>query len=172
VIRIPGQKVTLRPIHPDELDLVAAGLAGDGSGVRLSPARLRRRIERSGRFWGGRLDLGIEAERRLVGDVEARSPAGALPPGVYEIGLALFDPADRRKGYGLEATRLIVDHLFDAEEAARVQASTADWNTAMRRVLERLRFREEGVLRGFFPTAEGRDDYVMYALTRADWLDA
>ena len=46
----------------------------------------------------------------------------------------------------MEATRLLVDHLFDAEEAARVQAATAEWNEPMRAVLRRLGFAEEGVL--------------------------
>jgi RimJ/RimL family protein N-acetyltransferase len=50
-----------------------------------------------------------------------------------------------------------------------VQASTAAGNTAMRRVLEKLGFVYEGTLRAFMPAAEGRDDYVMYAVTRPDW---
>jgi ribosomal-protein-alanine N-acetyltransferase len=175
VIRIHGQKVTLRPFRPKELDpLLAAYRSPDPpAGVgRLSRDAVRRRIERSGRLVRGRLDLGIEAEGRLVGDLDARSPANAFPPGVFEIGVSIFAAGDRGKGYGLEATRLLVDHLFDAEEAARVQATTADWNAPMRALLARLGFSEEGVLRAFFPTARGRDDYVMYSLTRQEWLDA
>jgi RimJ/RimL family protein N-acetyltransferase len=175
VIRIHGQKVTLRPLRPNELDqLLAAYRSPDPpAGVRrLSRDAVRRRIEHSGRLVRGRLELGIEAEGRLVGDLDARSPANAFPPGVFEIGVSIFAAEDRGKGYGLEATRLLVDHLFDAEEAARVQATTADWNEPMRGLLARLGFTEEGVLRAFFPTALGRDDYVMYALTRNEWLGA
>jgi RimJ/RimL family protein N-acetyltransferase len=50
-----------------------------------------------------------------------------------------------------------------------VQASTAPGNAAMRRVLEKLGFTEEGTLRGYMPAREGREDYVLYALTRSDW---
>jgi RimJ/RimL family protein N-acetyltransferase len=39
----------------------------------------------------------------------------------------------------------------------------------MQKVLERLRFRREGVLRAFMPVPGGRDDYVLYAVTRGDW---
>jgi RimJ/RimL family protein N-acetyltransferase len=39
----------------------------------------------------------------------------------------------------------------------------------MRRVLEKLGFVNEGTLRAFFPAENGRDDYVLYALTRSDW---
>jgi RimJ/RimL family protein N-acetyltransferase len=175
VIQIRGERVALRPFRSDELDLLVAEYRRPDppAGIRR-PSRqaVQRRIERSGRVVRGRLELGIEAEGRLVGDVEARSPAGAFPPGVYEIGVSLFGDSDRGKGYGLEATRLIVDHLFDAEEAARVQATTAGWNGPMRAVLRRLGFAEEGVLRSYFPATEGRDDYVMYALVRDEWLAA
>lgn len=173
MIRIRGEQVTLRPLEPDDLDLLVRQYRRpDPAGVvrRLSRGELRRRIERSGRLARGRLELGIEVEGRLVGDVDARSPAGAFPPGVYEIGVVVFGEHDRRKGYGLEATRLLVDHLFDAENAARVQATTAEWNEPMRGLLRRLGFSEEGVLRSFFPAADGRDDYVMCSLTRDDWF--
>jgi RimJ/RimL family protein N-acetyltransferase len=173
VIRIPGQKVTLRPLRRDEVDRVVSSYRRTAPALGLkSPSReaIHRRVERSGRLVRGQLDLAIEAEGRLVGDVEARAPAHAFPPGVYEIGVTVFDDGDRGHGYGLEATRLLVDHLFDAEEAARVQASTAEWNGPMRAILARLGFHEEGVLRAYFPAGDSREDYVMYAITRADWL--
>lgn len=173
MIRIPGQRVTLRPLRADELDVLAEAYRRPDAGLPGAPqtrAKLRRRIERSGSVWNGRLELGVEAEGRLVGDVDARSPQTAYPPGVWEIGISLFDPDDRGKGYGLEATRLVTDHLFDAEEAARVQATTDQENAPMRGVLERLGFRYEGTLRAFFPAGGGRADYVMYAVTRDDWL--
>jgi N-acetyltransferase len=174
VIRIPGQKVTLRPLRRAELDHLVESYRRTAPALGLKPPSrdaMRRRVERSGRLVRGQLDLAIEAEGRLVGDVEARAPANAFPPGVYEVGVTVFDDGDRRRGYGLEATRLLVDHLFDAEEAARVQATTAEWNAPMRGILSRLGFREEGLLRGYFPTRDGRDDYVMYSITRADWLE-
>lgn len=175
MIRIPGQKVILRPLRTDELDRLVSSYRQMAPALGLEPpsrAELRRKVERSGRLVRGRLELAVEAEGRLVGDVEARAPAHAFPPGVYEIGVTVFDDGDRGRGYGLEATRLLVDHLFDAEEAARVQASTAEWNGPMRTILVRLGFQEEGVLRDYFPAGESRDDYVMYAMTRGDWLEA
>ena len=173
MIRIPGQKVTLRPLRRGELDLLVDSYRRTAPALGLKPPsrdEIRRRVKRSGRLVRGRLELAIEADGRLVGDVEARAPANAFPPGVYEVGVTVFDDGDRGRGYGHEATSLLVDHLFDAEEAARVQASTAGWNRPMRAILVRLGFREEGVLRGFFPAGGGRDDYVLYAMTRADWL--
>lgn len=173
MIVLPGERVVLRALRLDELDILAeAYLKADyplGGAKPPTRAQLRRRIERSGTLWNGKLDLGIEAEGRLVGDADARSPRGAFPPDVFEIGVTLFDAAERGHGYGLEATKLVTDHLFATEGAERVQATTADRNTPMRRVLEKLGFANEGTLRAFFPAENGRDDYVMYALVRSDW---
>jgi hypothetical protein len=37
-------------------------------------------------------------------------------------------------------------------------------------VLERLGWTFEGVMRGFMPNSQGgRDDYALYAITKADW---
>ncbi len=97
-------------------------------------------------------------------------PSGALPPGVFEIGIELYDEADRGKGYGGEAVRLITHHLFADHEAERVQASTDVTNAAMRRALERAGYSEEGVMRWFRDGGNGsRDDYVLYAVTKPDW---
>jgi RimJ/RimL family protein N-acetyltransferase len=131
--------------------------------------RLRKRVEHSGELVDGWLDFGIEADGRLVGDITARSPKNAFPPGVFEFGITLFEDADRGKGYGREATELMTTHLFEAADASRVQATTAVDNVAMRRVLEALGFVHEGTLQAFMPGPDGRDDYTMYAVTREAW---
>ena len=165
-------KVTLRPFRPDELDLVwAARQRHDGPIPRRSGGRerLRRKLERSGFLDRGFLRLAIEAEGRLVGEVDARRPPAALPPGVFELGIELYKPADRGRGFGTAALAQIVERLFAAEGAGRVQASTALDNVAMRRALERAGFALEGTLRSFMPASAGREDYALYALTREDW---
>ena len=159
-----GERVTLRPFRDDELDLVWRG-----RGRVPDRERLAERLKRSGRLVDGRLDFGIEAEGRLIGDVGARQPKEAFPPGVYEVGIDLFANRDRGRGYGREAVSLLTAHLFDAGLAERVQGSTDVTNAAMRRVFALLGFREEGVMRGFMPVRGGRADYVLYAVTRSDW---
>jgi RimJ/RimL family protein N-acetyltransferase len=138
------------------------------SGVAVEK-RLRERIEHSGELVDGWLDLGIEAEGRLVGDISARNPKNAFPPGVFEIGITIFADDDRGRGYGREAIELVTTHLFEAADAGRVQATTAVDNHAMRRVLEALGFVHEGTLEAFMPGPDGREDYAMYAVTREAW---
>jgi ribosomal-protein-alanine N-acetyltransferase len=172
-LQLRGARVVLRPLRPDELETIAEAQTRLYSFVEESQAaverRLRNRIENSGRLVDGWLDLGIEAEGRLVGDITARNPKNAFPPGVFEFGITVFEAADRGKGYGRDATELFTSHLFDEHDAGRVQATTAVDNVPMRRVLESLGFVHEGTLRGFMPGPDGREDYAMYAVTREEW---
>jgi RimJ/RimL family protein N-acetyltransferase len=168
-----GETVVLRPLREDEFPIVRAAFDDPAYGGfppdETTDGRVRERIARSGRDVDGFLDLGIEVDGRLVGDVGARHPFGATPPGVFELGITIFAGADRGRGIGREAVELLTEHLF-AEGAERVQATTAVENAAMRGVFRRLGFAEEGVLRAFLPGhAGGRVDAVMCAVTRDDW---
>jgi len=172
---IRGDRISLRPYRDEEAEqllehwLSSTWRVGGTADRASARRRLRQRIARSGRLAGGRLELAIDVDGRVVGDVEARHPPGALPPGVFEIGIEIHDEAERGHGYGSEAITLIAAHLFDEHDAARVQASTAVWNAPMRAVFRRLGFVEEGVLHAFMPTASGRDDFVLYAVTADAW---
>lgn len=177
-VTLHGALCLLRAFRKDELDLVvAARMASDGIGGVREPGgrlreQLRRSIETSGRVHNGWLEFAIEVDGRLVGDVQARRPARALPPGVWELGIELYGTAHRGRGFGSEAVALITEHLFTVEGAGRVQASTDVANAPMRAVLRKLGFVEEGVLRGFMPAADPdavRHDYVMVGVTRDEW---
>jgi RimJ/RimL family protein N-acetyltransferase len=162
---LSGERVVLRPYRDDELDEAIQQAQQAIAQVGGMPSReaLARRIEQSGRFVDGRLDLAVEAEGRLAGSIQARAPERALPPGVCELGIQLA-PDGRGRGYGTEAVGLLARHLL-VHGYPRVQASTDVANVAMRRALERAGFVFEGVLRDFMPDGEGRADYALYALT-------
>jgi RimJ/RimL family protein N-acetyltransferase len=116
------------------------------------------------------LDLGIEVEGTLIGDIQARQPRNAIPAGVFELGIEIYESGHHGKGYGGEATRMLTGWLFERAGAERVQAETAVGNIGMRRVLERLGYSFEGVMRGFMAGPSGREDYALYAATRSDWV--
>jgi RimJ/RimL family protein N-acetyltransferase len=162
---LTGERVVLRPYRGDELEEAYQQAQAAESRVGETPGReqLARRVERSGRFVDGHLELAVEVDGQLCGSIQARSPAGALPPGVCELGIELV-PEARGRGVGTEAVRLLGAHLLE-NGYPRVQASTAVGNTAMRRALERAGYAFEGVLRDFMPADGGRVDYALYALT-------
>jgi RimJ/RimL family protein N-acetyltransferase len=172
VTRIQGSRVLLRGFRPDELDAAMARMQAIPA-TELDDERRRERRERLERS-GGRnhweVLFAIESEGRLVGDVQGRCSEHAMPPGVWELGIELWDEADRGRGLGSEAVALLCTYLFDEEAAIRVQATTDVENGGMRGALERLGFGHEGILRGFMPSPDGPPrDYAMYGMTRDDW---
>jgi RimJ/RimL family protein N-acetyltransferase len=151
---IHGERVVLRPFKMDELDAwldARTEAAADRSvapGGPPDPDRLRERAERSGRMRDHSLDLVIESDGRLVGEIGTfADPEAAVQPGVFLLAIGLFAPSDRGRGLGSEAVRLLCDWLFRSAGADRVESSTATSNTAMRRVLEKVGFDFVGVYR-------------------------
>jgi len=168
--------VRLAPLRDADLDLLcgareveAAAMGYPGAFGPVERDELRRRIGRSGAFDGTELLLGIHVAGRLVGEVQARQPRMGLPPGVFELGVSVFDEGDRGRGVGGAALIQLLTRLFEREGAHRVQVTTDVDNVAMRYLSERLGFTLEGVLRQFMPTASGPRDYAMYAMTRDDF---
>jgi RimJ/RimL family protein N-acetyltransferase len=175
VTELRGEGVVLRGFRSDEIDRALVRMAGGSSTVSVGDRadverRRRHRLERSGSRNDWEILFAIETGGRLVGDAQGRCSDSAMPPGVWEIGLEVWDRDDRGRGLGREAVRLLSSHLFEREGAIRVQATTDVDNAAMRAVLERLGFGYEGVLRGFMPSADHPPrDYTMYGMTKDDW---
>ncbi len=171
--------VRLVRLHAGDLDRMARVRKDEATAMgypdSFGPAEraeLGERIERSGEFDGTELLLGIQVDGRLAGEVQARQPRMGLPPGVFELGIDLFDEADRGRGLGRAALTQLLPRLFDQEGAHRVQLTTDVDNTAMRGLSERLGFRFEGVMRSFMPSASAPRDYAIYAMTKDDFDEA
>ncbi|MGH2555082.1 MAG: GNAT family N-acetyltransferase [Actinomycetota bacterium] len=181
ITELRGKLIRLRPFAAADIDEAWRGLALQDEAAHPRPRpedrrptpseSFRRRVSRSGRLWRGCLDLVIERRGRLVGQIGARtSPKQTLPSGVFEIGVGLYRPADRGKGYGREAVELLTTWLFEQGYAERVQAATAADNGPMRVLLQRLGFRLEGIMRAYAPMPDGtRSDGAMYAVLRSEW---
>jgi RimJ/RimL family protein N-acetyltransferase len=169
--------VTLRPFVRRDFDLIWAEETRDRGSFeapwavddRQAKDRVRARVERSGTWRDERvLDLAVEVDGRLIGDVQARRDPSYEPPGLYDLGIGLFRD-HRGRGFGSTAITLITGFLFDEEQAVRVSLSTDVDNAAMRRAAEKAGFSIEGIMRGFWQVADGpARDYVLYGRTRAD----
>lgn len=82
--------------------------------------------------------------------------------GVAETGYWI-GPADRRKGYAVEAVREVARYAFGLG-LERLELLAATGNVASQRVAERAGFTREGVLRKCRPIPAGRADMVLYSL--------
>jgi RimJ/RimL family protein N-acetyltransferase len=88
-----------------------------------------------------------------------------------EIGYALAAAA-RGHGYAQEAGRAVVAFAFDVLGLNRLEADIDPRNEASPRVLERLGFRREGLLRERWIVAGGVSDSALYGLLRRDRIES
>lgn len=101
-------------------------------------------------------------------------PAGVIlfsalksSPQIFQGGYWLL-PAFWGKGLTTRALGLAADYLMLSCGALRIQALVEPHNMASMRVLEKCGFRNEGLLRSYFPSKTGKLlDVHMYALTLA-----
>ena len=168
-----GTRVRLRAFHAEEFELLWKAVWGADPTVAVGNPDadgLRARMASSGQMTDRELLMAVDVEGTLRGSIQAYRDG--VPPGVFELGIDLFQAADRNKGYGTEAVRLLTAHLFDAEGARRIEAGTAFDNAPMRAVLARLGFQQEGVRRRFYPSEDGAGvDCVVYGMTKDDFED-
>jgi RimJ/RimL family protein N-acetyltransferase len=172
---MPDVPVRLRPIEETDLELLsrfdtdpAASQPFEWTGFPDTHAR-RRRWEKDGFIGGDSTQLAVVLpDGTLAGIVGWRVvKAGGPEGGCLEIGALLF-PEHRGRGFGTAAQRLLVDYLFGTTLANRLQAITDVENLAEQRVLERIGFRREGVLRGLAFIGGRWRDGALYARLRDD----
>lgn len=115
---------------------------------------------------GGRFDWIIERDDEAVGWITL--VVHNWEHGLGECGYAL---STRYQGEGImpRALALFLDDLFAQTSLYRVEARCAVENAPSRRVLRRLGFTEEGLLRGYFLLHGERVDNVLYAILAEDW---
>ena len=93
-----------------------------------------------------------------------------LTGNLMEIGYMLVSN-ERRKGFCSEAVQIMVDYLFLSKELVRVQATTDVNNTASQRVLEKVGFEKEGVIRkSAFIRGKWRDG-CLFSILREEWKE-
>jgi RimJ/RimL family protein N-acetyltransferase len=166
--------VHLRPVAEIDLDLFER-LHEDREGAGelgffgfRNPGQLRRQWAEGGFIsaQGGRLAV-VAGGDRFVGEVQWHEVMQGPTSPCWNIGVALLT-AERGKGYGTRAQRLLAEYLFAHTRVNRVEASTEFVNLAEQRALERAGFTREGVLRGARFRGGAWRDMVMYSVLRAE----
>lgn len=170
--------ITLRPFREDELgyfDVVdPTADPYNFFGFRLAGGPTARWRENGlvDHLDGGTLAVALDDV--LVGDVQWHpvryGPPGVVPP-AFNIGITLLT-AQRGKGYGSTAQRLLGDHLFAVYAVHRLEASTDVSNIAEQRALAKAGFTREGILRGAQFRAGRYRDLVQFSRLRDDNPDA
>jgi RimJ/RimL family protein N-acetyltransferase len=170
--------VHLRPIAEEDLDLLERlhedrAEAGEFGffGFR-NPGGLRRQWAEQGFLsaHGGRLAV-AGADDRFVGEVQWHQVLRGPKSPCWNIGISLLT-AERGRGYGKLAQRLLAEYLFAHTHVNRIEASTEVVNVAEQRALKRAGFTREGVLRGACFRDGVWRDMVMYSVLRDEVIAA
>ncbi|PZF90476.1 GNAT family N-acetyltransferase [Micromonospora deserti] len=170
--RLSDGVVTLRPLGAGDVELMyrlhtrPEVVANQAPPVPPTRAAVERRCRLAESGW-----LTGAAARLLILDAVTGEPAGSCgltysdpDAGEATIGYALL-PSARGRGTATRAVRLLAGWAFGPAGIARLAAGTMPENTASHRVLERVGFRREGLLRGRLPGLDGtRIDDLIFGL--------
>lgn len=178
----------LPPLESDRLRLRQLG-AGDVSAlfeIFSDPEVMK--------FWSSEPLTDLAAARALLQEIDAGRAEGslfqwgiALKEGDQVVGttsLASWDRAHRRaelgfalrrdcwgRGHGTEAVKRIVAFAFEELDLHRLEADVDPRNEASIRILKRLGFTEEGLLRERYLLGGETQDALFLGLLRSEWSD-
>lgn len=92
-----------------------------------------------------------------------RHPPGTAEPGAWVIA------AERNRGIAERATRLLCSWALQTPTGIeRIQATVEPWNDASQRLLEKVGFVREGLLRSYASWRGNRQDVFVYSLLLTD----
>ncbi len=164
---LEGKKVNLRIMEREDLSIVKnwdndVGIMGEYEPIiQETKADLERQFDK---LTDGQWFFIEKKDGTKIGLIAHFVAHGTV------IGYALL-PAERGKGYGSEAIKIMIDYLFLSKNIVRIQAETHPQNTASQRVLEKAGFRKEGILRkSFFSRGVWRDT-AMFSVLRDEWKE-
>jgi RimJ/RimL family protein N-acetyltransferase len=128
--------------------------------------RFFKRFQNLGKWDDHYLQLAIDLDGELIGDLQLRKCDFTRPDGALELGIEI---AEDLRGKGLGTLALIEGAKFAfAQGAHRVEGSTAEDNHGMRRAFEKAGWKFEGVLRALFIEDGIPQDYYSYCITKFD----
>ncbi len=154
---IRGDRIVLRPIQDGDWAKFEAwgkrreALWGAYQRFQLDHVPLlREAYERTGLLGreSGMLLVETLDDQEVVGYVRytlLRLPDADVP--YPEIGYGIPEAQAQGKGYATEGVRLLVQYLFMGYPVERIVAFTEEGNRASQRVLEKVGFQQEGLLR-------------------------
>ncbi|MHB8647223.1 MAG: GNAT family N-acetyltransferase [Thermomicrobiales bacterium] len=161
IINIIGEKVALGPMHRDLLPLITRWsndfVARRNIGTPL-PQTLEERIARYQYDMTDESGVDFAVYERAILPGGHPRPIGTVSlfginerNGRADFGILIGEADARDKGYGTEATRLMLDYAFTALGLRNVALTVAEWNVAGQRAYTKAGFREYGRRRQCWP---------------------
>ncbi len=183
MIRLYGRRVMLRPlVAPDFAAWSEVRVRNGDWLLRWEPQRipglpdpardrdafaLRCSARERERQLGAGYGFGIFVDGAFAGEINVNSIQRGPFQNAY-VGYWI-DEARAGNGYMPEAVAVVCRFAFDELKLHRLQIAIIPRNAKSRRVMEKLRLREEGVAVGYLEINGLWEDHVRYAVTAEDW---
>jgi len=172
---IIGERILLRPIVAGDASAMLADI-GDAEGRRLTGTHATFTPDQIHRWTASRADTDDRLDLAVVESTTERWLGEVVvmdwKPGNRSCGFRIALTADaRNQGFGTEATRLIVDYVFDEIDDPRVNRIELEVYAFNRRaisVYERVGFHREGVLRQALHWDGEYVDAILMSIIRSD----
>lgn len=177
MVELEGEKVVLRtlerehcrqlweryePVEPVPTEALNAGLSVEGADKWFDEMQAKQGQEH--------VYLGVfTPEGGLLGDVQLANINWR--DRTATLGGSMSHLADRGAGYGTDAAHTILRYGFRELGLHRVEGEMAEFNTAARRVMEKLGFREEGRRRQALYRSGRYWDSIIYGLLREEFQE-
>lgn len=113
--------------------------------------------------------FGVFVDQQFAGEVNINNVTRGALQGA-SVGYWI-DRARAGHGYVAEAVVVVARFAFTQLELHRLEVCIVPRNTNSRRVMEKLRFRNEGVAERFLEIAGTWEDHVRYAITAEEWAE-
>lgn len=110
----------------------------------------------------------ISVGGEAVGSISLKNIS--LSMGYGELGYGVAE-SHHGKGIATAALRLLIEKIFAESTLRRLLAYVHEENQPSRRVLEKLGFQEEGLLREHYVISGIPVNEVLYALLKREWLN-
>ncbi len=129
--------------------------------------RVRCSARQRDRQLGTGYGFGLFVEGNFVGEVNLNSVQRGPFQSCY-VGYWI-DEAQAGQSYVPEALVVVVRYAFEQLHLHRMQAAIVPRNTASRRVVEKLKLREEGMAERYLEINGVWEDHIRYAITNEEW---
>ncbi len=183
MIRLFGRRVMLRPLVATDFPAWSeVRLRNEAWLTRWEPMRLvghpdptrdreafalRCAARERERQLGAGYGFGVFVEGQFAGEINVNSVHRGPFQNAY-IGYWI-DEARAGRSYTPEACVVVFKYAFEELRLHRLQIAIIPRNTASRRVMEKLRIRDEGVAQRYLEINGVWEDHVRYAITVEEW---
>ncbi len=168
IINITGSLVALGPLSKDMLPLITRWINDFGAQQRVGipiPGPMTHEAEEQ---WYESVSTGSDRCTFAIRECETMNPIGSTALHGIDLrnrgatfGIMIGDPSARGKGYGTEATSLMLDYAFSMLGLHSVSLTVAEFNIAGQRAYARAGFKECGRLRERIRFAERWWDQIL-----------